>query len=168
MHPRRDFRTKHKFAKDIKECTLIENKLMSKYVDWLNTNSKIPTPYYFEDHGIDNSGAYISDNKKVDTRADFLLKNLGRPSRKIEIKFCRKDMDVFHLKVSQIRKYIEADVCIVNFMGIDGPNPRFCILTPKMLKEALETGEKVFFKAWGKDCIRFTNDTLKWNKINEI
>lgn len=159
-----DFRTKEKFKKDIKECTKIESVLMKLYVDWLNSiRDQDTAEYTYEDHGIDNSGEYLD---KVDARADFLLKRPGTRNKKIDIKFARKDVKVFHLKVNQIIQYIQDDVCVVNFIGAETDSPRFCIIPPSELSEWLRCGERVKYKAWGgKLCIRFPVDDMEWHSV---
>lgn len=161
MNYRFDKRSPEEFAKAIKDCTLIERKLMEVYVNWLNSTKG--EAYTFSDHGVDNSGEFIKDDNKVNTKADFLLHTKGKRDKKIEIKFCRPQLTRFHLKVKQVEKYIKEDVCIVNFMGIESEEPRFCILTPKVLEEALKNNKRV--NMWGKLTIRFNCVDCKWNNI---
>lgn len=165
MKFRKDIRTDKQFEKDIAECTAIEQVLMQKYVDWLNSKLKDNNLYFFEDNGVDNSGNLIRDDKKVSTKADFLLKREGKPNRKIEIKFARKDIDSFHLKTYQLEKYILTDTCIVNFTNSDSDTPKFCILTPKTMSDYLKSGERVVF--WQKPCVRFSvkDEKLNWVQL---
>jgi hypothetical protein len=165
MSYRFDTRSEEQFKKDIKESTQIERKLMEVYVAWLNSGGghRPAGSYSFQDNGVDNSGEYIKDDKKVHTGADFILKTQGGRNKKVEIKFCRPEVSRFHLKVSQIKKYIENDVCIVNFMGIDSNQPRFCILTPAVMTKALR--DNVPVKMWNKECIRFKNADMDWEYV---
>lgn len=160
MNYRFDKRSEDEFKKHIKECSLFEHDLMKLYVDWLNTKKNI---YTFSDHGIDNSGEFISDSKNVTSKADFTLHTKDKKDRRIEIKHCKPERSVFHLKTSHVRRCIKDNVCIVNWMNTDGPNRRFCILTPKILSEKLEKGPHV--KMWMKDVIRFYNNEYEWFKI---
>lgn len=161
---RQDNRSIAQFRKDIKECTSIELSLMREYVKFLNeSKDRGDRPYFFEDHGVDNTGAFIANERMVNCKADFLLKRSGQNDRKIEIKFCRDEKSVFHLKIHQIKKYIQDDVCIVNWMGIDTQNRKFCILTPAILKESLDSGKKINF--WQKPCIQYKCEDYKWYKI---
>lgn len=162
-----DLRSKSQFEKHIKECTLIEKELMQVYVNWLNAKRSTGSPEYtFIDHGVDNTGKLIERSCDVDMSADFILRRLGRQDKKIDIKFCRPEHKIFHLKVSQMLEYIQEDVCIINFMGIDGKNPRFCILTPGALAQWLDLGERIKFRPWGgKEVIRFHNSDFEWHKV---
>lgn len=157
MSYRFDKRSKKDFIKHIKECSIFEKELMQLYVDWLNLKSKI---YSYSDSGIDNSGEFIEDDKKVTSKADFLLHKQGGRDRKIEIKHCKPERSVFHLKTSHVKRCIKEDVCIINWMNTDGPDRRFCILTPKVLAEKLKNGPHV--KMWSKDVIRFFNKEYTW------
>lgn len=165
MSSRQDNRTTDQFKQDIKNCTMLERKLMQAYVDWLNTKVPGEDKYTFTDNGVDNTGEYIADPKKVTLDADFLLRRSGRPAYKIDIKFCRTENRYFHLKIGQLENYIQNNVAIVNFMDVDGPNPRFCILKPTDLAEWLEHGPKVKF--WSKPCIRFkvSSEHLHWHPV---
>lgn len=162
-----DNRSRDEFARDIKECSEIEHDLMVKYVAWLNSMREKDAPeYQFKDNGIDNTGQFIEKCSDITTDADFLLVREGKPPRKIDIKFCRPDRDKFHLKVSQMLSYVQDDVCIVNFMGIDGNNKRFCILPPDQLAWWLQNGERIKFKPFGyKESIKFdvNNEHLVWH-----
>lgn len=157
---RLDSRTKEQFAEDIKAATLQERELMRYYVSWLNkTKGKGEIIYSFTDHGVDNSGEYLEPGT-AHTAADFILHKKGGKDKKIEIKFCRPERPEFNFKVAQLEKYVRNDVCIINFMGVETPNRRFCIFTPATLKEALASGERKRF--WHKDCIRFKTSGQKW------
>jgi len=158
-----DHRTKEQFIKNIKECSLIEHQLMTIYVDWLNSNIDDDNKFFFEDHGIDNTGAFIANSKNVDCRADFVLKRKGKKDKKIDIKFSKQHLDNFHLKVKHIQQYIYTDTCVVNFMGIDTPNPKFCILPPKDLNSWFICGKMIDYAPWGyKPCIRFSVNDIIW------
>lgn len=158
MSYRFDSRSKDEFVNDIKDCTVIERKLMEIYVSWLNSTKK--NKYTFSDNGVDNSGKFIEDDNKIHTSSDFILHTEGKRDKKIEIKFCRPLLPRFHLKINQIKKYISTDTCIVNFMGIESETPKFCILTPSMLQEYLNNGNRVVM--WHKECIRFNCKDQKW------
>lgn len=166
MNYRKDNRSEKQFAKDIKDCTLTETLLMTLYVEYLNARKRGKHSYSFKDNGVDNDGNLIKDESKVTTAADFLLIHPNQTDRKIEIKFSRKNNYSFHFKYDQMIKYIEKDVCIVNFMGTDTEDIKFCIFTPAELQNALDNGKVVFFKAWGnKKCIKFISKEQDWKTI---
>jgi len=156
-----DNRTPEEFAKDIKAATATEKELMIIYVNYLNSRKRNDKPYTWVDNGIDNTGEFIPDDKNVDCRADFLLRREGQADRPIEIKFCRPLYNRFHLKTNQVKYYIEHNICIVNFMGIDTATPSFCILPPKKLQELLEDGKHEGWM-WGKPCLRIYNKEMEW------
>ena len=160
---RYDYRSQDQFIDDILEATKIENYLMSLYVAWLNKNRKSKSLYYFEDYGVNNSGEFIEDPSKVNCKADFLLKRYNHSNRKIDIKFARKEHSRFHLKVRQVKKYLKDDVCIINFMGVDTSNIRFCILKPIELKDWLENAQRC--NMWHQECIRIPCKAVKWNYV---
>lgn len=166
MRNRYDVRTKEQFKDDIKKATATEAVLMAVYVDWLNTNLDADK-YTFSDHGIDNTGEFIEDGKKVTHDADFILQRKGKRNKKIDIKFCREERTCSHLKVSQLDSYVQDDVCIVNFMGLNGTNPRFCIIPPKDIVEWLRVGERVKFFPWGGQlCIKLPNEEMTWHNVD--
>lgn len=171
MKYRKDHRTKKQFIKDIKECTLIETELMDSYTKWLNSRNN-GVNYTFIHNGVDNSGSFIPDCKNVTSDADFSLIRIRDteilPERKIEIKFSRKINEKFHIKTSQAKSYIKNDVCLVVFMDIENSEHKFTILTPKILKEKLETGPIVKYFPWGgKECIEIKREDVKWNKVSK-
>lgn len=165
MSNRFDSRSKEQFINDIEICTRIEKSLMTNYVNWLNRVLGADDPKYsFTDHGADNTGKFISGVPSND--ADFLLKRLGKRDKRIDIKFSRKYIDKFHLKVNQIIEYIQDDVCVVNFVGVDEKIPRFCIIPPKDLSQWMLVGQRV--NMWQKECIRFPIKELTWYDTDEI
>lgn len=160
---RLDTRTKEQFAADIKAATATEQELMTLYVKWLNTTKGGgKATYSFVDNGVDNTGKYLEEGQ-AHAAADFILKTEGKRDKLIEIKFARENISSFNFKVAQLERYVQEDVCIVNFMGVETSNRRFCIFTPASLKEALASGERK--RMWHKDCIRFSTAKQKWINI---
>jgi hypothetical protein len=165
MEYRRDGRSVERFAQDLKDCHRVENQLMTLYVGWLNSRIRNDDKYSFEDNGVDNSGKLLTD-KQVTSAADFLLIRAGHSAKHIDIKFCREERKTFHLKVSQLNQYVKNNVAIINYMGSDGENRRFCIIKPDEIKWLLKYGEKVKFAVWGyKECIRCYVNDFEWHKV---
>ena len=166
MSYRFDRRSKNQFIEDIYISHRMELKLMKQYVAWLNKtkNLKDDKIYSFVDNGIDNAGKFLEDGE-VDARADFILKRFGQTDRKIDIKFCREEKDYFHFKTHQVKKYIETDTCIVNYMAVNTKNNRFTIFRPKDLQLLLDDKSKhtIF---WEKECLRIYCKDCKWNQVN--
>lgn len=136
---------------------------MEIYVDWLNDHGG--KTYQFVDHGCGPDGTFLED-KRVNTKADFLLITDDQEPRKIEIKFSRKLSSQFHLKTSQMRSYIKNDVCVVVFSGISNKTgvARFCILTPSILQQELDKGKEILF--WNKPCINWNSKNIpEWHHI---
>lgn len=157
---RRDNRSVKQFAKDIKESTAIESKLMAVYVSDLS--SRRNGKYKIEDHGVDNTGKLLSD-KKVNTKADFVLITPEGKRHKIEIKFSRPHCDVFHLKAGHLISYIKQDCCIVMFMGIESKNPCYCIIRPKEMQKILDTAK--YISLWGKQQVQLPIGNFEWYSV---
>ena len=155
-----DTRSEEEFKKHIKECTEFEQILMRAYVKWLN-DTKGGDQYTFENHGVDNSGEFIEEDKAVTAQPDFVLLKNGKSPRKIEIKHCKPARTRFHLKLNHVKHCIKANVCVVNWMATDTEDPKFCILTPAVLTEALASKTPV--KMWNKNCLRFENKECEWH-----
>lgn len=160
MSYRFDHRSEDEFIKDIKECSEFETRLMQLYVSWLNKKST--KKYSFTHTGVDNTGEFIKNDKEVHSGADFLLDCGDGVSHKIEIKHCKPERSRFHLKLSHINKCIDDDICIVNWMGTDTPEIRFCILTPNDLRKLLGICKQVTM--WSKECLRINNKDVEWMK----
>ena len=157
-----DNRTDEEFAKDIKSCTSIEQKLIQIYVKYLNDTSDTKT-YEYINNGVDNTGKFIQDDKKIVADADFIIKHPDFEDKPVEIKFSRKLCSDFHLKLGQVNKYIETNTTVVMFMGIDKKNTKFCILAPSDLQHAIKHNKHIHFKAWGgKLCIKFNTSECEW------
>ena len=154
-----DSRTREEFKKDIADCTSTEATLMKLYVDDLNKR-KGENIYSYSDNGCDNSGAYIASNKKVTTKADFILHKRGGADRLIEIKFSKPDVSAFHLKTHQLKSYIIQDCAIILFLSINNDDIRYTILLPKNYENYIKNGEKK--RMWGKDCIRLKTKDFEW------
>ena len=162
MSYRFDSRSEQQFKEDIRVSSVKETVLMQLYVRWLN--QKYPDrKYTYAHNGINNNGDYIPNNSDIDSSADFLLVSPKNSPRKIEIKHCNPERPRFHIKINHINRCIKEDVCIVNWMGVDTDNPKFCILTPAILKEALETGYRT--KMWQKPVIRFFCKDYEWHSL---
>jgi hypothetical protein len=160
---RLDSRSLSQFKRHIRECSILEHKLMVDYVKWLNGKNK--GLYTFRDNGVDNSGNFIENESQVSSEADFLLLKNDKNPKKIEIKHCKPLRDCFHLKINHIDKCIKDDICIINWMGLDLSNPSFCILTPKILQEYKDKSPISIF--WSKKCIKFLCTDFNWIYPNE-
>lgn len=176
MSRRFDNRTKKEFISDIKKGHHNELILMNAYVDWLNSQIMDGQyRYYFVDNGVDNTGEFIENDEDVDMRCDFVLKRQTKRDKKIEIKYCKKYYDKFHLKINQVLEYVQNDVCVINFIGVENNGiAKFCILPPDELHSWLKAGKQIKFKPWGyKPCIClpvseitfFDIDLSKYEKI---
>lgn len=156
-----DSRSEAEFKEDIKHCSKVEQELMQKYVDYLNLSGD--GVYTFANNGVDNSGEYIKDNKKVSSEPDFILyKDGGRPY-KMEVKHCNPERDVFHLKVNHVTSCIMKKAYIINWMGVATFHPRFCLISPLDLEESIKKKLPVVF--WGKQCYKFNCDEFEWVQL---
>ena len=160
---RRDARTEDEFKQDIKHCSLVEQKLMQKYVDYLNTLGT--DKYTFENNGVDNTGEFIANDKHVSSEPDFILhKNGGRPI-KVEIKHCNPHRYVFHLKVNHVTSCIMKKAYIINWMGIATTTPKFCVISPEQLEKSIQKKQPVVF--WHKQCYKFNCEEFDWIPYND-
>lgn len=159
---RQDKRSLDQFKKDIKSSHVTERRLMQAYVNWLNSRQD-KQPYDWKDNGVDNSGEYIEDPKKVKSTADFVLIREGQKPRTIEIKNSKKNNKDFHLKQNHINRALKEDICFINFMGTETDTPSFCILTPQMMAEAIKDRQRVFF--WDKWCFKFLTSEFIFHPV---
>lgn len=162
---RMDWRTKEEFKKDIKDRTRIEQVLMEKYVNFLRETYP-EAGYVYENKGVDNTGEFIEDEDSVTANPDFYLKNSQGIGYNVEIKSCQTSQKCFHLKTSQIKKYIKTNTVVVTFMNVgDEEKLMFCILTPNELEIAMMTKNKFIFKPWNKECIKFECKDHEWTYL---
>lgn len=136
---------------------------MKAYV--ADLSSRRGCKYKIEDHGVDNSGKLLAD-KDVNTNADFLLITPDGRKHKIEIKFCRPDVDKFHLKVGQLNSYIKQDSCIVMFKSINDAKIAYCIIKPKEMAKLLDTCKRITL--WGKQQIQVLTKDFTWYSVPPV
>lgn len=153
-----DNRTEDEFKADIKHCSKVEQDLMARYVNYLNSLGE--GVYTYENNGIDNTGEFIPNDRKVSSEPDFLLKRDGGKPHKVEIKHCNPDRPVFHLKYNHVVSCLMKKATIVNWMGLETDHPKFCVITPEQLEESIKTKKTVVF--WAKECYRFNCEEFEW------
>lgn len=166
MKYRQDSRTKDEFAKDIKKCSEIEKTLISAYVS--DIISKTGQKYTWRASNSLADGNLVENNKHVTTEADFIIIQPDGCENGVEIKFSRKNSDVFRLKISQIKSYIKQGCDVVTFMGIDSNTPKYNILKTSDLQTLLETLPTEYFHPWKKDVKRILSKDCLWYTIDKI
>ncbi len=151
---RKDTRTLNQFKKDIKECTDIENELISLWINYIDPGKKIlPT-------GCDGTGKYLRD-EEVSQVADFYIQGYGY----IEVKFSKRPLkDYFHIKVNNINSYIEQRCTVLMFDGIE--SPRYTLISTDMLTNIVNRCETIKWKGFGgKLSYRIPLNKFIWREI---
>jgi len=114
---RRDHRSVEQFKKDIKFYTQIEQFWFKIFLDQLRKEVKLVS---FNDHGVDNTGAYC---KKANGNADYSIIydiNGKKYNMLVEIKWCPTNKATF--KVNNLKSYIKQEASIVLFYNISDLN----------------------------------------------
>lgn len=152
---RKDWRSDERYARDIKEGHVIERQIIERYADYLFR--KYGMECEIEDHGIDNSGEII-DEDKVDSRADYKLNG-----RLIEIKFIKEYAEEFRLKKDNVLSCIEQDASILLVNGWLTDNPTFTVIKKSKLMEIVRTKNSKPFESWGyKRCYFLKKYHFQW------
>lgn len=161
MKYRKDSRSEKQFAKDIKECSTIENRLINAYInDLSNRKGK---KYSYRDNGVDNTGELIKDDKKVTTDADFVIITPEGKEYLAELKFSKPDTNRFHIKINQLISYEKQNACLVMFMGIETDNCRYTIILPQDIPNILKTAYRT--NLWYKPVVRLFNKDFTWYPV---
>lgn len=158
MSYRRDFRSLQKFKADIKKGAQIEQEILRR---WLAKEKK---HLLVLDNGVDNTGEYIKDVKNLNTEADFYIPDVVGP---LEIKFSKKKLQrFFHLKIYQVRSYLEQKCTILMCNGWETPEPEYTIIPCEMLKVRSKEAKEVIWHGYGmKKCFRYNIKDFKWNSL---
>jgi len=149
-----DNRTQAQFARDIKDGNRIERKLLER---WLLT---IGNPKY-EDNGCGNDGRYLT-LEQVTVDPDFKVNGVGF----VEVKFCRPMPKSFHLKVSQLNKYIAQNAQLLMVLGAATECPKYTLISVDDLKYLLEACEHVVCHQFGdKKSIVVPCEWITWKLL---
>lgn len=163
MKYRQDCRTKDEFAKDIKKCSEMEKTLISAYVS--DIMSKTDQKYTWRASNSLAEGDLVENDKHVTTEADFIVIQPDGCEKGVEIKFSRKNSDVFRLKISQIKSYIKQGCDVITFMGTDTANPKYTVMTTSDLQTILETIPTEYFHPWKKEIKKIKSQDCLWHDI---
>ncbi len=161
MGYRQDVRDEKTFRRNIKKSTIIEGKILKKWLDHLE--SKTGKRPEFRDNGCDNSGEPLTD-KQVSAAADYHVHGYGL----VEVKFSYPRLDrVFHLKVDQVRRMIQDQARLLFVNGWETRNPRFCLVTPGRLLELTQGTKEIPWQGFGgKLSYKISVNKLKWTNLN--
>lgn len=155
-----DSRSEDQFKKDIKDSTMTERNL---FLSWLNLVKKETgkRPKY-KDTGCGKDGEFLEDNQ-VSADPDFYVEGYGS----IEVKFSKPTLDkFFHLKKSQVKKYLEKQTTILMFNGTEGKCPQFTMLKPDTLKRICSDCEVVKWMGFGgKESYRIPINMFIWRPL---
>lgn len=161
MKYRRDSRSEEQFAKDIEECSLLEQRLIKSYINDLSLRKG--KTYSYKNNGVDNTGKLIEDDKKVTTAADFIIITPEGNEYAAEIKFSKPERSYWHLKISQLVSYEKQNCCVIMFMGIETNNCRYTIILPQDIPNILQTAYKT--NLWYKPVVRLFNKDFTWYPV---
>lgn len=149
-----DNRSKEQFKKEIKDGNRIERMLLER---WLPT---IGNPSY-EDTGCGNDGEFL-DFKDVNTDPDFKVDGVGY----VEVKFCRPIPRDFHLKVSQVKQYVDQNAQLLMVLGAGQEFPKYSLICVDDLKFLLEVCEHVVCRQFGnKKAIKVPAEWVQWKSL---
>lgn len=149
-----DNRTEKEFKKDIKDGNRIERMLLER---WLPT---VGNPSY-RDTGCGNDGEFL-EIEDVNTDPDFYVEGIGH----VEVKFCRPVPRNFHLKVSQIRQYIEHNAQLLMVLGAGCEFPKYSLISVDDLRFLLEACDHVACRQFGnKKAIRVPAEWITWKHL---
>ena len=157
MNYRRDNRSLDKFKQDIKDGSLAEREIMTR---WLDIEQKrTGRRPVCKDNGCDNTGEYLSD-RSVTLAPDFSVEGIGL----VEVKFSYPKLGrVFHLKTDQVIHYLKHNACILFCDGWRTDKPLYVMITPQMLTDLVRNAPVVKFPGMGyKECYRIQVDSLPW------
>ncbi len=144
MNYRFDGRSKEQFEKDILDRTLEEKRLFLLWIQLLEKKNGQKVEY--KNTGCDNSGEYLED-QDVSTVADFEVEGYGR----VEVKFSKPVLDkFFHLKSSQVKKYINQNATILMVNGTSSDKPVYTMLDAKCLTKISEECKEIPWAGFGR------------------
>lgn len=153
---RRDNRSIEEFAADILHGHKVEREIIDRYVEWVERTKGIVLDV--QDNGIDNSGKLLD---KASSDADYKIN--GHP---VEVKFNNRHLNVFHLKVGQLKSYIRQGATILWVNGWETDKPVFTIVTTKDLVK-ISKRQVVEFAGWGgKKCYRIAAKEFSWKDFS--
>lgn len=149
-----DTRSKEQFVQEIKDGNRTERKLLER---WLLT---VGNPKY-EDTGCGNDGEFL-DIEDVNMEPDFKVEGVGF----VEVKFCRPTPNNFHLKVSQVKRYIEQGAQLLMVLGAGKEHPKYHLITVDDLEYLLEACDHVVCRSFGnKKAIRVPSEWITWKPL---
>lgn len=164
MNYRFDVRDKKTFQKDIKKWHRIENHIAAVFEKRLTDSFGVP--FSVEPNGCGMDGEYLEDNE-VTTEPDFIIAADGVKKRiPLEIKASDGHLKVFHIKVDQVRSYLDYDANMIMLMvrGTETDQPVFTIMRPSMF--VAHSFPVVRFATWGnKKCYRLYATQFHWEPL---
>ena len=158
---RYDYRTKEQFQKDVKDSTLQENSLIKRWLDHVEAvTGERPVARRTSSKGA--KGEYL-ESKDVTADADFIVEGYGL----VEVKFAKPLIKTnFHLKVSQVNKYIAQNANILMVNGAHTDSPKFAFIRTRRLRELAAESEQVSWRGFGgKLAYRIPIRKVRWSSL---
>ena len=156
-----DERTKEEFKRDVRKSTEKENELIEL---WLNKVEEVTgqRPKCERTSKKGAKGEFL-ESKDVTVQADFSVDGYGL----VEVKFSKPFITTsFHLKVGQIKKYIEQEACVLMVNGVDTDKPKFAIIRPRTLKKIVRECTIVIWRGFGnKKAYRIPVKKIRWTDL---
>jgi hypothetical protein len=135
---RMDNRTKEQFIADIQKGNERERLAVCLFKNFLRREFGFTGDIV--ENGVDMSGDFIEDERKVNTGADYVV---GVNKLPLEVKTSTGHNTTIYLKVKQIDSYIRQGASILYVNGIERENPAFTFWTVEDLKEIKRSCEQV-------------------------
>ena len=133
---RMDGRSEDEFIRDIQKGNERERLAMCLFEKYLRRELSFDGTIV--ENGVDMSGEFIQDDKKVTAEADYLVNGLP-----LEVKTSKNHTTRIYLKVSQVDSYIKQGASLLYVNGIDEIQPAFTFFSLEDLKEIKENGPKL-------------------------
>jgi hypothetical protein len=160
MNYRFDKRSKSEFQKDIREASKTEEEILRLWLDLLQKDG-LHRPSY-KDLASGRDGGFLKD-ADVDSTADFEVEGHGR----VEVKFCKPFLKTrFHLKVGQLKSYMQQGCKILIVNGWETDKPVFTIINPNMMQKIVDFCEVVRWIGFGdKPAYRIPTELFVWRPL---
>lgn len=155
---RMDNRSKEQFIQDIEKGNERERFAIILFKNYLRREFGFTGR--IEPNGVDMSGDFIEDDRKVTTEADYLVN--GKP---MEVKTSRNEVKFLYLKTSQVNSYIKQKASLLFVNDVEGDRPFFTFFTVEDLQEIQRNAQVVFPKNninGGKKSYFIDGTELEW------
>lgn len=155
-----DVRDKQQFKKDIADSHKVENKIIKLWLDRLEDSlGKRPA---YRGVGCGPDGRYL-EAKDVNSNADYEVDGFGR----VEVKFSKPLLTKhFHLKVDQVKSYLDQDASILMINGWNSNRPEYVFIPAAIMRQMVDELTIVSWIGFGlKLAYRIPIDKFVWRRL---